>query len=50
MWLRSGIAVAVAVPEASAPIHPLAWELPYAASVALQRHKKKIPLVFQVPV
>ena len=35
MQLRSGVAVAVAA------IHPLAQELPYAASVALKREKKK---------
>ena len=27
--------------EAAASIRPLAWELPYAASVALKRQKKK---------
>ena len=32
-WLRSGIAVA--------PIRPLAWEPPYAASVAPEEDKKK---------
>ena len=26
---------------ATAPIHPLAWELPYAAGVAVQRKKEK---------
>ena len=39
MWLRSGIAVAVAWDTAAAPVQPLAWELPYAAGVAV---KKKI--------
>ena len=29
-------------PAAAAPIQPLAWELPYAESVALKRHKNKI--------
>jgi len=28
-------------PAATAPIHPLAWELPYAAGVAVQRKKEK---------
>ena len=28
-------------PAAVAPIQPLAWELPYAAGVALKRPKKK---------
>ena len=37
-WLGSGIAVAVVRPVAIAPIRPLAWELPYAAGVALKRH------------
>ena len=29
-WLRSHVAVAVAQPAPTAPIQPLAWELPYA--------------------
>ena len=29
-------------PAASAPIQPLAWELPYAADTALKRQKIKI--------
>ena len=37
MWLGSGIAVAVAGLLAMALIHPLAWELPYAAGAALKR-------------
>ena len=28
-------------PAATAPIQPLAWELPYAAGVALKKSKKK---------
>ena len=28
-------------PGAAAPIRPLAWELPYAVSVALKKAKKK---------
>ena len=40
MWLGSCVAVAVA--PVAAPIPPLAWELPYVASVALKRLKKKI--------
>ena len=35
MWLRCGFAVA------AASIWPLAWELPYAAHVALKRPKNK---------
>ena len=34
MWLRSGIAVAVAL------IRSLAWEPPYASGMALKRQKK----------
>ena len=39
MWLRSGIAVAVAWDTAAAPVQPLAWELPYAAGVAVKKKK-----------
>ena len=28
-------------PAAVAPVHPLAWELPYAVSVTLKSEKKK---------
>ena len=35
MQLRSGIAVAVVRPAATAPIGHLAWRPPYAAGVAL---------------
>ena len=38
MWLRSGVAEAVAV----APIRPLTWELPYAAGAALEKKKKEV--------
>ena len=41
MQLGSGIAVAVARPEATAPVRPLAWEPPYAMGVALKRQKTK---------
>ena len=41
MWLRSGMAVAVAVASAAALIQPLAWKLPYAADVAVKITKKK---------
>ena len=34
MWLRSHVAVAVV------EVQPLAWELPYAAGVALKSKKK----------
>ena len=44
-WLRSGIAVVLVYVGrrlvATAPIRPLAWELPYALGVALKRQKKK---------
>ena len=41
-WLRSGVAVAVAYRLAAmAPIQSLAWELPYAAGVALKKKKKR---------
>ena len=42
MWLRSGVAVAVAVAVASTgiPIQPLTWELSYAAGTAVKRKKK----------
>ena len=31
-------------PAATAPIQPLAWELPHAAGVALKKKKKKIQI------
>ena len=37
IWLRSGVAVAVAVAVALIP--PLAWELPYATDMAINRGK-----------
>ena len=40
MRLRSRVAVAVA------PIGPLAWELPYAAGMALKKKKKKKSITF----
>ena len=39
MWLRSGVARAVAEASAAAPIQPLAWELPYATGVAIKEKK-----------
>ena len=41
MQLRSGIAVAVVRPAATAPIGHLAWRPPYAAGAALKRQKTK---------
>ena len=41
MGLESCVAEAVARPAAAAPIHPLAWELPYALDVALKRKKER---------
>ena len=40
--LGSGFAVAVTWAMAAALIRPLAWEVPYAARVALKRKKKKL--------
>ena len=40
MGLRSGVAVAVVRPVTAAPILPLAWELLYAAGVALYKSQK----------
>ena len=37
MRLESGVAVSVAWASAAAPIRLLAWELPYAAGVAIQK-------------
>ena len=39
MHLGSGVAVAWFRPAATAPIQPLAWELPYAAGAALKSKK-----------
>ena len=36
MWLRPSVAVVVAYATAKALIQPLAWELPYAARVAIK--------------
>ena len=43
MWLGSSAAVAVV--QASAPILPLAWELPYAAGVAIKFLKIKQKII-----
>ena len=40
MQLRSRVAKAVAQASAAAPIQPLAWKLPYATGVAMERKKK----------
>ena len=40
MQLGPGMAVAI-WPAGAALIRPLAWEIPYAAGVALKRKKKK---------
>ena len=42
MRLGSRVAVAEVWPAATAPIRPLAWELPYAVGVALKMYIKKI--------
>ena len=39
--LGSCVAAAVAYVAAAAPTQPLAWELPYAADVAIKEKKKK---------
>ena len=39
--LRSGVAVALHRLAATAPVGPLSWELPYAASTGLKEKKKK---------
>ena len=51
MWLRSGVAVAVAVAVASTgiPIQPLTWELSYAAGTAVKRKKKNL-IFFSLPI
>ena len=42
MQLESGVAVAVAqAPAAAASIQPLAWELTYAANLAIKQKEKK---------
>ena len=41
MWLRSGIAVAVVRPAATAPIQPLTWGFSYAVGVSLKRQQQQ---------
>ena len=50
MQLRSGVAVAVAVAYAAAgaPIQPLTWELPRAASAAIKRKKNHLDYNLQM--
>ena len=43
MQLRSGVAGAVTQATAAALIHPLAWELPHAAGVAVKKKKWGTP-------
>ena len=40
MRLRSHFAVAVARPVTTAPIRPLAWEIPYVTGAALEKAKQ----------
>ena len=40
MWLKSSVAVVVAVASTYISVGPLAWELLYAADVALKKKKK----------
>ena len=39
MWLRSGVAVAIAQVTPVALIKPLVWKLPYARGAALKKRK-----------
>ena len=39
--MRLGSGVAVAVASTTAPIRPLAWEIPYAMGLALKSQKQK---------
>ena len=50
MQLRSGVAVAVAVAYAAAgaPIQPLTWEFPCAASAAIKRKKNHLDYNLQM--
>ena len=54
MWLGSGVAVAVVSAPTAAPIPPPAWELPYAAGLAIKRKKKierkKYPIFLKLVV
>ena len=42
--LRSGVAVTVVWPAVVAPIRPLAWEPPYAASAVLKNKQTVLPI------
>ena len=42
MQLRSSVAMAVAKTSATAPIRPLAQELPYATGAVIKRNKIKV--------
>ena len=48
--LRSGVAVAVCRPVATAPVGPLAWEPPYVSGVALQRKKNGDCISFTIQI
>ena len=48
IWLGFVVAMVVAQTSAAAPVQPLAWELPYATSVAIKRKQNKqtgVPIV-----
>ena len=48
MQLRSGVAGAVTQATAAALIHPLAWELPHAAGVAVKKKSGEPPLLLRM--
>ena len=45
MHLRCGTTVAGRRPGAAVPIGPQAWELPYAAGMAIKEKKNQIALI-----
>lgn len=45
MQFELGVSVAVVLASAAALIRPIAWDLPYAPTVATERRKKKTLLV-----
>ena len=47
MQFGSCVALWLCGPAASAPIQPLAWELPYATDVAPQKEKKIVVVLVQ---
>ena len=41
MWLRFGVAMAMAQASGAALICPLAWELPYTTSATVKKKRKR---------